>query len=317
MGYRLRSPDARSETLVQKTTGWVGVTMAACAVWCLLIAWDSGTASGSQAKSVDQPAATAPPADGQVGDKPAAAEPPSVNTAAADPSADPAAETESADDDAAADKPAAGKPADADPADANPADADGAKASPDEAEADKAEPESAEAEADKAEGHEAEGDEAGASEAGAAGSSTSAADDRGKQRPAADPSRKLNFNFRHAPWDEVLEWFAEEADLEFALDITPTGTFNYVVRDREYTISEAMDVLNSMLMMKGYTLVRRDRMLLIVDLEDEVDASWFVTCWWRHLLPNWTNGANTRSRRPALRSTGCRPRKRRNRSRRC
>ena len=69
----------------------------------------------------------------------------------------------------------------------------------------------------------------------------------------------------------MLEWFAEGGP-GVCPDITPTGTFNYVVRDREYTISEAMDVLNSMLMMKGYTLVRRDRMLLIVDLEDEVDA---------------------------------------------
>ena len=84
--------------------------------------------------------------------------------------------------------------------------------------------------------------------------------------------RELTFSFRYQPWREVLDWFAEEAGLSLAMDVTPSGTFNYV-DDRSYTPGEALDVLNSILLTKGYTLVRRDKMLFIIDLEDELDAT--------------------------------------------
>ena len=53
------------------------------------------------------------------------------------------------------------------------------------------------------------------------------------------------------------------------LDAPPPGTFNYT-DGREYTPAEAIDLINSVLLTKGYTLVRRDRMLLLVNLEDGV-----------------------------------------------
>jgi type II secretory pathway component GspD/PulD (secretin) len=53
------------------------------------------------------------------------------------------------------------------------------------------------------------------------------------------------------------------------LDAPPSGTFNY--RDtKEYTPAEAIDLLNSVLLTKGHTLVRRDRLLMLVNLEDGV-----------------------------------------------
>lgn len=80
---------------------------------------------------------------------------------------------------------------------------------------------------------------------------------------------KLTFNFRYQPWQEVLDWFADEAGLSLLIESPPTGTFNY--RDsRSYTPSEALDVLNGVLLTKGYTLVRRGRMLVLVNLEDGV-----------------------------------------------
>ena len=46
------------------------------------------------------------------------------------------------------------------------------------------------------------------------------------------------------------------------LEAPPPGTFNY--RDtRSYTPAEALDVLNGVLLTKGYTLVRRGRMLVL------------------------------------------------------
>jgi type II secretory pathway component GspD/PulD (secretin) len=80
---------------------------------------------------------------------------------------------------------------------------------------------------------------------------------------------KLTFNFRYQPWQDVLDWFAEQADLSLLLESPPPGTFNYS-DTRSYTPAEALDVLNGVLLTKGYTLVRRDRMLVLVNLEDGV-----------------------------------------------
>ena len=79
----------------------------------------------------------------------------------------------------------------------------------------------------------------------------------------------LRFNFRFQPWKDVLDWFAEQADLSLVLDAPPQGTFNYVDQ-REYTPAEAIDLLNSVLLTKGYTLVRRGRMLMLINLEDGI-----------------------------------------------
>ncbi len=80
---------------------------------------------------------------------------------------------------------------------------------------------------------------------------------------------KLKFNFRYARWLDVLQWFAEQADMSLVLDAPPPGTFNYS-DTREYTPAEAIDLLNGVLLTKGFTLVRRGRMLLLVDLKDGV-----------------------------------------------
>ena len=82
----------------------------------------------------------------------------------------------------------------------------------------------------------------------------------------------MKFQFRFTPWKEVLDWFAQQADLSLVLDVAPQGTFNYTDA-REYTTAQAIDLLNSILLTKGYTLVRRDRMLLLINLEDGIPAN--------------------------------------------
>ena len=76
----------------------------------------------------------------------------------------------------------------------------------------------------------------------------------------------MRFQFRFQRWADVLEWFAREADLSLVLDAPPPGTFNYS-DTREYTPSEAIDLLNGVLQTKGYTLIRRGRMLLVLNLK--------------------------------------------------
>ena len=79
----------------------------------------------------------------------------------------------------------------------------------------------------------------------------------------------MSFNFRYAPWPDVLKLFAETAGLTMDLNDTPTGTFNYL-DDHPYTVTEALDVLNGYLLPKGYVLVRRDRFLVCLNLDDGI-----------------------------------------------
>jgi type II secretory pathway component GspD/PulD (secretin) len=87
--------------------------------------------------------------------------------------------------------------------------------------------------------------------------------------PAEPDDGLLSFNFRRQPWGDVLEWFSERAGLSLVIDTPPPGTLTYY-DERRYTAAQAIDVLNGVLLTKGYTLVRKDRMLLVVNFEDRV-----------------------------------------------
>ncbi len=62
----------------------------------------------------------------------------------------------------------------------------------------------------------------------------------------------------------MLKWFAEQADLSLVMDAEPPGLFTYN-DTREFTPPEAIDLLNSVLLSKNFTLIRRERMLVVVD----------------------------------------------------
>ncbi len=94
-------------------------------------------------------------------------------------------------------------------------------------------------------------------------------DQRAELSKPAGAEPKLRFSFRFQRWSDVLEWFAEQANLSLVIDAPPPGTFNYS-DNRDYSVSEALDLLNGVLLTKGYTLIRRDRMLTVVNLADGV-----------------------------------------------
>ena len=81
-------------------------------------------------------------------------------------------------------------------------------------------------------------------------------------------TQKLRFNFRFQKWDDVLDWFARQAGMALVMDQPPTGPFTYS-DNREYTPTEAIDLLNSVLLTKGFTLIQRGRMLILVDLSNK------------------------------------------------
>ena len=89
-------------------------------------------------------------------------------------------------------------------------------------------------------------------------------------RGAAERRTAAAFQFPFsAMGGDVLDWLAEQADLSLQSDIVPEGTLNYADR-HDYTATEAIDLINGILLTKGYTLVRRGRLLTVIFLEDEV-----------------------------------------------
>ena len=100
-------------------------------------------------------------------------------------------------------------------------------------------------------------------------------------RPSVDTPKKkaekLRFQFRFQPWKDVLDWFAQQADLSLVIPETiPPGTFNYS-DTKDYTPAEAIDLLNSVLLTKNYYLVRHDRMLMLVNLDDGIPKNLVTT----------------------------------------
>lgn len=90
-------------------------------------------------------------------------------------------------------------------------------------------------------------------------------DEQRQQWNQMEAEPRLTFQFQYQKWTDVLQWFAEQSNLSLVMDAPPEGSFNFT-DTRQYTPSEAIDLLNSVLLSKGYTLIRRDRMLILVDL---------------------------------------------------
>ena len=83
---------------------------------------------------------------------------------------------------------------------------------------------------------------------------------------------RIRFNFRAQKWEQVLDYIADEAGLSLAMSEPPPGVFNYS-DSKEYTPSEAIDLINGWLLTKGYTLIRRERLLMCLPLKDGLPAN--------------------------------------------
>ncbi|MBL4883581.1 MAG: hypothetical protein JKY95_03460 [Planctomycetaceae bacterium] len=83
------------------------------------------------------------------------------------------------------------------------------------------------------------------------------------------PVQSMTFNFKKAPWDDVLRLFALTSGLTLDLKVSPPGTFNYFDR-RAHTPTEALDVLNGYLIQRGFIIVKQDRFLIVDDIANGV-----------------------------------------------
>ncbi|MCA9064905.1 MAG: hypothetical protein KDA96_17655 [Planctomycetaceae bacterium] len=83
------------------------------------------------------------------------------------------------------------------------------------------------------------------------------------------PVETVKFNFKYAPWDQVLEAYA--AATCQTLDITdkPPGTFTHL-SNTEYSVDDALDVLNGYLLRKGFVLLRKDGFLVCWNTVNEI-----------------------------------------------
>ncbi len=83
------------------------------------------------------------------------------------------------------------------------------------------------------------------------------------------PTNNLRFQFREQVWGEVLDWFSRQEGLTLVMNQVPPGTFTYT-DTRSYSAAEAIDLLNSVLLTRGFTLVRREKMLTVLQLSNTI-----------------------------------------------
>ncbi|EMI18314.1 NolW domain protein [Rhodopirellula maiorica SM1] len=69
------------------------------------------------------------------------------------------------------------------------------------------------------------------------------------------------------PWREVIRWIADEADLALHFGDLPPGSFTYT-DPTIFSHQQAIDRINLFLLSEGFTLVRSDQLLSVINLSD-------------------------------------------------
>ena len=86
------------------------------------------------------------------------------------------------------------------------------------------------------------------------------------EKPAAPVGDGLlRFAFQDTPWRDVIKWLADQSQLALHIDDLPTGSFTYS-DPKAFTHQEAIDRINLFLLAEGYTLVRSDKLLSLINL---------------------------------------------------
>lgn len=84
--------------------------------------------------------------------------------------------------------------------------------------------------------------------------------------PSNQQDITLRFAFKNEKWSTVIDWFAEQVDLIVYTGYSnyPSGTFTNI-DGKDYSVKDALDQLNLMLTLEGYTLVRFSNYLIVID----------------------------------------------------
>ncbi|MBD3673979.1 MAG: hypothetical protein HUJ26_10690, partial [Planctomycetaceae bacterium] len=104
------------------------------------------------------------------------------------------------------------------------------------------------------------------------------------------PAAPLRLNYQSAPWEKVLNDLAEQSQTTLVMKDSPPGRFSR--RDgNQYSLSEAVRVLNHTLEKEGYRIIHQQDYLILIKLED------VRTRYERSPVPRATGVASTRETR--------------------
>lgn len=93
-------------------------------------------------------------------------------------------------------------------------------------------------------------------------------------QPAATPTapaaggKAIGFNFKNAPWDLVVDFIARQTGLPVITEAPPPAAPVTFISGAEYSVDEALDIVNRMLWMHGLQLRREATFLLLSKVED-------------------------------------------------
>ena len=92
--------------------------------------------------------------------------------------------------------------------------------------------------------------------------------------PAAAPEKTVTVNFKNAPWEVVLDWFATESGLTPIYTVHPTGSVTLQPpKDRKFTMGEVVDLLNEAMIGQKFILIRRQVSFTIHPSDEKLDTS--------------------------------------------
>jgi len=86
------------------------------------------------------------------------------------------------------------------------------------------------------------------------------------------PGRVIEFGFKNADWEDVIDWFADQAGLSLGeVKSYPEGTFT-LEDQKKYTPFEALDQLNFALGLQQppYTIIRRNNELILIETTADI-----------------------------------------------
>lgn len=86
---------------------------------------------------------------------------------------------------------------------------------------------------------------------------------------APDGEHRIRIEFKAERWGNVLQWIAKENGMNLAMDDPPPGRFTYS-DPQLYTPAEALDVLHSVLLDRGITLIVKEGLLITARLGDDM-----------------------------------------------
>ena len=85
-----------------------------------------------------------------------------------------------------------------------------------------------------------------------------------KVRPGDDG--RIRFSFSGQPWQATLEWLADVSKLSLDWQELP-GDYVNLITEKRYTVDESRDLLNRLLLDRGFTMVKKGQVLSVYKIE--------------------------------------------------